>query len=191
MRLPQIQIDSTMAKLAVQIRDMKIEMERINPEVQIRQPQADIKIEKIDGQLQIDQSEAFADANLKHVTRMTEEYAAKGKNHVLKSIATAVQQGDQLMKIESSGKTAIPQLAKTNSESSHVDFTSGQMPKSKVKIHYSPGDVKVEIKQNTPEFKVKTHDLNFKVDPGDVNIYLKQKAEVTFSIPGLNINQLG
>lgn len=190
MQLPQIRIESVSAKLGIQQSPTRIEMKQPKGELDIRQPQADIKYEKTDALIQIDQTEAFADANLKHINRRIEEWATKGKQHVLKAIATMVRQGEQYMKIEKGGNM-IPQIARTNSETPTKEFNIGFVPTSlsKVKINYSPGDFQAIIKQNTPEISAKTHEPIIKVKPGNLNIYLKQKASMSFSVIGGNIDK--
>lgn len=192
MHLPQIQINSTSAKLGIQRNPTQIEMKQPKGDMSIRQPQADIRYENHEGTLQIDQTEAFADANLKHINRRIEEWAKRGQQHVLQTIAKIVKQGDQLMKIEKGG-SMIPQIARANSEPEHKGFNIGFMPSSvsKVRINFEHGDLEIKIKQNTPKIETKMNEPIITVKPGDLQIYLKQKASMSFSVPGLNVNQVG
>ena len=137
----------------------------------------------------IDQSEAFADAGLKPVSRMIQEYAEKGKQQVLKAMATTAKQGDQLMNIAKESGT-IQRLAKENSESPIRDFNIGFVPSStsKVKKTYIPGELHVKIEQRTPEVKIKANQPIIKVNPGDLEIYLKQKPTLSFKMVGLNVD---
>ena len=120
---------------------------------------------------------------------MIQEYAEKGRQHVLKATATIAKQGDQLMNIAKGGSDTIQRLAKENSENPIRDFNIGFVPSSasKVKKTYIPGELHMKIDQRTPEVKVKANQPIIKVNPGNLEIYLKQKPSISFTIVGLKI----
>ncbi|MEH7342625.1 DUF6470 family protein [Bacillus sp. JJ1532] len=189
MRLPSIQIHATSAKLGIQKTPTTIQMRQPMADMTMRQPHAQIDYQQRDTTIQIDQSEAFADAGLKPISRHIREWAEKGKQQALKATATIAQQGDQMMKIEQGG-LVIPQIAKTNSEDPIREFNIGFMPSSasKVRIHYSSGKFQMDVKQQKPIIKIKPNQPVINVNPGKTNIYLKQKSSISFSVPGLNVD---
>ena len=189
MKLASVQITNFDGRLAARRNPTILEMKQPMADMTIRQPQAEIEYYQKDAKLLIDQSEAFADAGLKPVSRMIQEYAEKGKQQVLKAMATTAKQGDQLMNIAKESGT-IQRLAKENSESPIRDFNIGFVPSStsKVKKTYIPGELHVKIEQRTPEVKIKANQPIIKVNPGDLEIYLKQKPTLSFKTVGLNVD---
>ncbi|UII55614.1 DUF6470 family protein [Cytobacillus spongiae] len=183
MQIPQLKVKAQPALLGVQYQPTQIEMRQPKAELFIKQPAADIRYIKNEGQLTIDQTEAFADAELKHIFRRNEEWAAKGRQQAMKAVAKAVQQGDQMMKIENKG-SVLPQIAKTNSEPPNFEFNIGFIPSSasKVKIQYRPGSLKFDIKENAPEIQINPNKVTVNVNPGHTRIYIKQKSAISFQI---------
>lgn len=189
MKLPQIQINAVTGKIGIQKTPTAIEMKQPMADMKIRQPHADVKYIQRDAEIKIDQSEAFADAGLKPISRHIQEWAAKGRQQVLKAMATAARQGDQMMKIENKG-LAIPGIAKTNSENPMREFNIGFIPSSpsRVKIHYTPGEFKVNATPKRAEIQINPNHPQIKVRTGSTKIYLQQKPSISFSVPGLNVD---
>ena len=133
MNLASVQITNIDGQLAARRTPTTLEMKQPMADMTIRQPQAEIQYSQKDAKLLIDQSEAFADAGLKPISRMIQEYAEKGRQQVLKATATMAKQGDQLMNIAKESGT-IQRLAKENSEDPIRDFNIGFIPTSASKV---------------------------------------------------------
>ncbi|GLB60191.1 DUF6470 family protein [Cytobacillus sp. NCCP-133] len=189
MKWPQIQINAVSGKIGIQKTPTAIEMKQPMADMKIRQPHADVKYIQRDAEIKIDQSEAFADAGLKPISQHIQEWAAKGRQQVLKAMATAARQGDQMMKIENKG-LVIQQIAKTNSENPMREFNIGFIPSSpsRVKIHYTPGEFKVNAAPKGAEIQINPNQPQIKVRTGSTKIYLQQKPSISFSMPGLNVD---
>lgn len=191
MQLPRLELHNTFAQLGIQQRNATIEIKQSKAELNYNQPQPDMHIDKSGGKLEIDQTEAFADANLKHPFRNIKEWAQRAKQKILQGISEEANEGDRLMKIEGLSNSAIPEIAKQESESPPKQFNIGFMPSSadKVKFHYEPS--KIDIKINTREinYDVKTHEPVIKYHAGDFNIYLRQKASLQIQAVGATLDQ--
>ncbi|MBG9544721.1 hypothetical protein ABE29_18745 [Cytobacillus firmus] len=190
MQLAKIQISTQAGFLGIQKQDAKLHIQQPPAEMKMRQPQADIQYEKTKGRLQIDQSEAFAEANLKPITQQIREWASKARQKLKQGLAEEAREGDQLMKIEGSKKSMIPQIAKQESEPSPKTVNSSFLPSTpeKVKFHYTPSNLEINIKANKAIIEAKPHMPRFQYQPGDISIYLKQKAAITFKIAGGTID---
>lgn len=192
MQLPRLELHNTFAKLGIKKRNATIQIRQPQAELTYNQPQPEVKMYKTKGKLTIDQTEAFADAGLKHPFRMTEEQFIKSKQKVLQALATKAAEGDRLMKIEYQSSSVIPQIAKNNSEPPQKEFNIGFVPSSmsKVKIHYEPSKIKMDVNLENFTLHVKPNKPIIKFNQGDLQIYLKQKANLQIQAVGAAVDQV-
>ena len=192
MQLPRLELHKTFAKLGIEKRNATLQIRQPQADLTYNQPQPEVKMHKTEGKLTIDQTEAFADAGLKHPFRMTKEQFFKSKQKVLQSLAAKAAEGDQLMKIENQSSSVIPQIAKNKSESPQKEFNIGFVPSSmsKVKIHYQPSEIKMSVNLENFKLRVKPNKPIIKFNEGDLQIYLKQKANLRIQAVGAAIDQV-
>lgn len=191
MQLPRLEIDQTFALIGMNHRQARIEMRQPMAEVEMNQPQPEVEMTIKRGKLYIDQTEAFADANLKHPFRLTREWAEQAKQKLLKGLAEEAAEGDRLMKIENQKECIIPQIAKEESEDPPKQFNIGYIPSSmdKVKFYYEKGSIDIHVKKGNFYVKIKPNYPKIKYIPGDLNIYLRQKPSIHFKAVGTTIDQ--
>lgn len=191
MQLPRLELHNTYAQLGVQKKNASIEIKQPKAELNYNQPQPSREIHKSASKLEIDQTEAFADANLKHPFRNMKEWTERAKQKILQSLAEKVNEGDRLMKIEERSESVIPEIARQESETPPKQFNIGFMPSStdKVKISYQPSKIKIKMNTEPMKFDVKTNGPLIKYHPGDFNIYLKQKASLKIQAVGATLDQ--
>lgn len=191
MQLPRLELHNTFAQLGVQKKNASIEIRQPKAELNYNQPQPSMEIHKSASKLEIDQTEAFADANLKHPFRNIKEWAERAKQKILQSLAEKANEGDRLMKIEERSESVIPEIARQESETPPKQFNIGFMPSStdKVKISYQPSEIKIKMNTEPMKFDVTTNGPVIKYHPGDFNIYLKQKASLNIQAVGATLDQ--
>ncbi len=185
MQLPRLDITNQFAKLGIQQQRPNIEVEQHLAEVEIKQKKPEMEIIKSKGKLTIDQSEAFADADLKPILTRNKEWAEQAKQAIQQDIANKTKEGQRLMGIENDNNT-IPQMAKDQTtptqKSSNIKF----IPETaeKVKFQYTPSEIDIKIKQHetTVEANIKSPTITY--HPWDLTIYLKQKPSISFKIVG-------
>ncbi|MDE5414044.1 DUF6470 family protein [Alkalihalobacterium chitinilyticum] len=190
MNLPQLHISTNRAEIG--IRSQK-------PAMRIQQPHADLKIDQnyIDilriskraSKLHIDQSQAFADANLKNSKQLLSDVVNRGEQKAMQYIAKVAQQGDQLMKIEN-GDGAIQQIAKSNSQFKTYDFNVGMIPRPfSVKINYDPGETNIQVNRQDVQISVNRNEPRIDIPKWQSQAYLKQKNSISFQAVGINVNK--
>lgn len=193
MQVPYLQMSSVHGKIGLQ---------QQRPPMQIKQPSADLtikqehvdhfKISKRPAKLTIDQTEAFADANLKGPLRSSNEFIAKTKQKVAQYISKTVQQGDQLQKIENGGGSAkLAHISKANAEIfTQRSFGYGTMPRNafQVKFHYQPSEISLNITSSMPDIQVRKNDPNISIPKWQTNAYVEQKNNLTIQAVGLQVN---
>jgi len=170
------------------------------PLMRIHQPNADLQIDQeLNGHFQIsttasklfiDQTEAFADADLKGPMRRVDEFAARSKQNVLQYVAKTIQQGEQLKKIENGGN-AIASLAQQNGERAPKQYNVAMVPEhmGKVSFDYRPSEVSVQVNWGEPNIRVQKNDPQISIPRWETNAYLQQKNQIDFSVIGGSINR--
>ncbi|MEK4146238.1 DUF6470 family protein [Robertmurraya sp. FSL W8-0741] len=191
MKLPRLEIDSQLAYLGLNKSRSTIEIRQPKADMSLNQPQPEVEYMKTDSKLEIDQTEAFADANLKNPLRVVKEWAAKAKQKALQSIAENAVEGNRLMRIEGQRKSAIPEIARENSEPDQMQFNIGYMPSSadKVKFSYQPSTIEIKVHRGNFNIDIKPNEPIIKYNPGNLQIYLKQKASMQIRAVGAALDQ--
>lgn len=188
MDLPQIQITQQNAKLQTETQQGHFQMRQRSADMRIRQTPANIGMHTEHAQIFIDQRQAFNEVNLKHIFRRIEDYAAKGRQEVLKGIARRASDGDRMRDIHIPSNPFV-EFAKRD-QSKRVDFN--------VKFAPSFGSVKFSHKPTKTTFHVRPHEVNIDVTmnlperhytPSKVNSYLAQKNQIKFDVIGGNVNK--
>ena len=77
MELPQIRMQSQMAKIEMTTNPAIQSIEQPGPDLDLQQPPAELHITRTPSMLYIDQTEARADIDLKSIRRRIEEFAKK------------------------------------------------------------------------------------------------------------------
>ena len=135
--------------------------------------------------VEIDQDACFNESGLKNNKAFMDDMVARSKQAVMEGIAHKVEDGNQLMAIET-GQDAIAEQASYNAwERFYHEFGLVTMPTSRptitvvdgdVEYNFKPGDVKIlngplEIDQGTYE-------------AGKIDFYLKQKNSIEINAVG-------
>lgn len=190
MQLPSIQIQQTHAKINLQSNRQPMQINQHHADMQISQKHTGLmQMNTTVAKLTIDQTEAFADANLKTPLRLSKEFLNDSKNAVYQYIAKTAQQTNQLMRIENGGE-AIPSLAKQNSEKPEKQLTLEYMPKnmSRVKFNYQPSEVNINVQRSEPNIKFTPRSPDIQIPKWQTDVYVAQKNQISFEAVGVNVN---
>ncbi|MFC0559286.1 DUF6470 family protein [Halalkalibacter alkalisediminis] len=190
MQLTSLHIQQNDAKIGIRSSRPGPQIRQQGPDMQIRQNHHNlIEISTTASKMHIDQTEAFADANLKSPIRVASETAAKAMQQVSKFFAKTAQQGDQLMKIEN-GPGAIARMAKINSEPARVQVNIGYMPKSpdRVKFHFEPAQVNIRARVKDTEITVNRRAPQIEMPKWQSDVYIRQKNQISFQPVGDHVN---
>ncbi len=180
-----------LAHIHIQSQNAEVGLSQTRPNMNIRQHPAVMQIDqelagtlsisKTASKLYIDQTEAFADANLKSPLRMSSEWSGKGEQAVMNYITKTARDGEQLKKIETGAKV-LPQLAKQNGERQPKEVNVGFVPENafKVTFDFEPLQITVESEWPDPniEFHVKPPDIQ--IPKWETDVYLQQKEAISF-----------
>ncbi|MGN1399869.1 MAG: DUF6470 family protein [Bacillus sp. (in: firmicutes)] len=175
MRLPQIRMETTPAKIAIETRDAGLQIEQPSAELAIEQPKPELFIETTPGKLTIDQTEAWESMNLKTVARRIEEAADEGRQALLEGMARRTEEGIRLMEIHKGGNP-IADIAGRNSKRPEKYFNIGFIPPPfSVKLNYQPAHVQIDWQVYKSIIKTQTNKPVFRYEPGGVEVSLSQR----------------
>jgi hypothetical protein len=185
MNLPQIRLESTIAKIDIETTPPVQEIEQPPAELDLQQPPAEIKIETTPAKLTIDQTKAWEDMDLKHIFRRIEEFAQQGYEDWLEGMARVSRQGDELMRNEDGGNP-IAEQAKENSEDPMYEFNIGWVPSHfSVKTNFEPAKVHIDVKVNKPINNTKINKPIINYTPGKVTTELAQRNSLKIDFVNL------
>ncbi|RLQ96790.1 DUF6470 family protein [Falsibacillus albus] len=178
MSVPQIRMQSQSAKISIQSTPSAQTIEQPKADMEIHQENAKLTMRTTPSQLTIDQSQAWADMNLKSVLRYISDEAQNGSQACLENIAQTSQEGDELMRIEN-GRGALIAQAERNSEPPQYDYNIGFIPSNfSVKVHFQPGQVNIDAQSQNVDINTQIHKPFINYRPGNVEIGLRQKANL-------------
>ena len=182
MRLPQIRIQSTFIQTSLQIEDPVQRMEQPKAIQTIEQPQAIVNMKSAPGQLTIDQSEAWAQMDIKPIFQRTAENAQSGKQKALEGLARRAIEGDDLMHIERGGNP-IAVHAKENGRFIQKQTGLGWIPSPfSVKMHYEQSKVQLDVQTQKPIIDVQVSKPIHDYTPGNVSVSVSQQNSLQIDV---------
>lgn len=185
MKLPQVKLESQMARIQIQSTSASQTIQQPNAIQTIRQPGAEIRIENTPSKLTIDQTQAWNDMDLKSVKKRIEDAAQLGKQKVMGGVARRVRQGEELMKIENGGNV-LQRQASENGHRPEKQFNIGWVPSHfSVKIDYQPSELNIDVKPQQPIIENKASKPIINYQPGSIETSLKQQANLQIDFVNL------
>ncbi|GAU75667.1 DUF6470 family protein [Fusibacter sp. 3D3] len=145
-------------------------------------PVVNLKTEK--PQIQIDQSQCFAEAGLMSIPDLIADNAAYAQEKVSEGIARIVDQGNELAAIET-GYDPIPDQAYSNAYDLFVhEFVYTTIPKSRPQIDFTRGTVDVQFQEGKVNNETQLKKLEVSYTPGKVERFMKQYQSISISFTG-------
>ncbi len=178
MRLPQIRIESQMAKIGMTQSLGKQYLQQPKADLSIEQPKAELSIETKPAKLTIDQIQAWEEMNLMSTPRLIAKHALEGQAAALEGTERRASQGTELMRIEDGGNPLISQ-AVTNAfpEMKRIGLKYIPSPFS-VKIDVEPAELHIHATANKPIIEAKANKPIHQYERGNLHIYMEQYAEL-------------
>jgi len=182
MNFPHITMQATFPQLAISIERAQMEMRQPPADVSIAQPPAQLDMKTTPPRLTIDQSEAWADMDLKHIFRRIEEAAQEGYENWLSYLETTSAQGDELMRIEHGGDVLAEQ-AKANSEPPPLEVNVGLVPRPfSVKIGFEPGRIEMNWQTYGARIHIEPRPPQIDYKPGAVHFDLARHNSLRIDV---------
>lgn len=185
MKLPQIRIESTFARIGMQTEKPVQTIQQRKAVQRIEQPSAIVEIHTVPSELIIDQTEARAQEGFKSTPRLVQEYAETSQQIALEGVSRRVREGDELMEIEKGGNP-IREHAINNAYLPQKQLSIGWIPShGSVKIQYKPAEVQINVTPQKPKIETDIQKPIHEYTPGKVKIYLEQKNSLKIDFVNL------
>ena len=187
MRLPQIQIHTTDAKLDLQITKPQQHIKQPQATLHIEQPAAILEIHTTRGVLKIDSSQARRDLGLIGPIEATKNAAMEGEQAALSGTARRAREGRRMMVSagKGQGRATIQNIAKQNHGPHRTPFNIKFVPSvGSVKINYTPGTTDVNIQSREPKIDAKVNKPIHEYTPGKVTATMVQRPRVDIDVIG-------
>ena len=182
MRVPQIQITQTHAKIGLEISEPKVEINQENAQMEIKQTPAILNIEKSESQLYIDPTRAWEALAKWSSLKLGEVITQRRQQMALEAIAEIVSKGDRLAAIHQSGNP-IAQMAEESVYKMEEMYITGQPSYDNVDIFFEPGKLQIDWMRGGVDINVTPIAPQLQFTRGQVEVYLRQKNSIQFSFP--------
>ncbi|PIC62955.1 hypothetical protein CSV79_14450 [Sporosarcina sp. P13] len=177
MNIPQLQIQTTPAKIGLQVTRPIQEIEQPRATLSLEQPAAILEMSTTRPQLSLDTTENRADVDLKSASRRTAEIAQYSKQKVQEGTVRRAQEGQQLLKIENGSTIAdiIKQSTDRPMAELQVKFVGDP---TKVKIDITAGSLDINVTPQKPIVESKINKPIHHYTPGKVNVVMEQYGSI-------------
>ncbi len=188
MNMPRLEINQTFAKIDWDVQSPRYSFEPGQAKVLIEQTPAEMNVQYVPPRLTIDQSECWADMDIKHIFRRNEEAAVDAKRQVLNYIEKTVLEGAQLGAIENGGNV-IRNLAMGHHLLPQHSFQYGNVPRNfSLRIECIPGEMRMDWKIGGTTINVQDRPFQHNYERGRISYTLQKKNELHFESIGGNLN---
>ncbi|OOE03589.1 hypothetical protein BO219_07155 [Anoxybacillus kestanbolensis] len=182
MKIPQLTMQATFPQLSITVERGYMHMRQQQAEMSIEQPKPQLEMKTTPPRLTIDQTEAWADMDLKHIFRRIEEAAQDGYASWLSYLETTAIQGDELMRIEQGGDVLAMQ-AQANSERPPFDYNVGLIPRPfSVKVSFEPGHINMNWQTSNARIHIEPRLVQIDYKPNVVHIDLARHNNLRIDV---------
>lgn len=178
MNLARLDMRQTYAAIQMTSNRPVLEMRQGRADLSITQGKAEMAQQTTAGTLEIDSSVARSESNLKGAFELGHYLAQKGEQGAREAAMNIARDGDRLMRIENGNP--IPSIAAEKVNDPYPIVEMGYMPKSldRVKLTYTPADVKIEWNVTPPQIDVSLTPTDISFTPWTTEISLRQEASL-------------
>lgn len=184
MNIPQLQIQTTPAKLVVHTEKAIQEIEQPRAVMEQSQPAAILEISTTRPRLSIDTTAVREDIDMKSVFKRTQEHAHLGRQAALEGIGRRASEGQQLLRIENGGNV-IADLAKQNGTpppaSLGIRFVANR---TKIQMSIAPGTTNINVTPQQPTLDVQVNKPIHTYIPGKVSGTMEQYSSIQIDWKG-------
>ncbi|MGG3887086.1 DUF6470 family protein [Brevibacillus panacihumi] len=185
MAIAQIRMESTFARLGLNINKPIQEIRQPTAKMNLSQVPAKLEIEQARIELSIDSSQARANIGIMTSMQFSDSNAAHGKQKAMQAIAEKAQEGDRLMRIY----TKENAIANISREKGMRALEGGYTPPAAsadegVDIQFQLKPVVIQVQRNGMTMKPVTKPPELSYTPGKVEPYMIQYNSLKIDVVG-------
>lgn len=182
-----IRIDKINALIGIDTTSSKLILSQPPADFEIEKKEARVRIHAEQVRVVIDQRQCFNESGLMDFLTLTEDAKQRGKQAVLEGIGRLVAEGNQMAAIENK-QDAIVLISESNSVQMQ-EYNIEAMPKSRPKVDFVGGTVDIKVEEGYVSVNVKPNKPQIDVEPGRVEVFLRQKPHISFEYVGENLDK--
>lgn len=186
MRIPQIQIQQTYAKIGIESSPAKQEIEQPKAEINIHQEPIKVEIQHKDAKVLIDQTKAWSALGKRPSLELMKVIYGKTHQVVMDTIAKIAQKGDRMAAIHIKADP-IPNMAAENAIHFTELYFEEEPSVMNISFQFVPGELNIQWSGGRTDIDVKPNKPIIRYFPGDVNIYIRQKENISITPPEIEI----
>ncbi|TCI30202.1 hypothetical protein EVJ33_05940 [Exiguobacterium sp. SL-10] len=178
MNIARLEMRQTQAAIQISSNRPHLEMRQGRVDVSMTQGKVEMIQQTTGGTLEVDSSVARSESNLKAALELGRHFGQLGEQAAREATSGTARDGDRLMRIENGNPIAAMAAEKTSSPYPVVDMDF--MPKSldRVKLTYTPADVKIEWNLTPAQIDVSLTPTDISFTPWTTDISLRQQASL-------------
>ncbi|MBK3494827.1 hypothetical protein JFL43_08130 [Viridibacillus sp. YIM B01967] len=183
MKLDQIQIHTTDAKMRLNIIDPVQVIKQPRAQQHIEQPAAILQMNSESAKLLVDSSQAYRDLGLYTNRESIQKFASDGRQKGLEGIGRRASEGRQMMNIGKGKGSVIPSIAQNNANPAPKNIGIAWKPSvGSVKIKYVPEQLDINITPQDPKINVQIGKVVHDYTQGDVNGTMLQYPSIETTV---------
>ncbi len=174
--------------IGANIRAPLLKLHNEKPDLEISTNSSKLEIESTPPDLYIDQSVCYTSGLHMNIDEFARYFAGKGRQACLEGTARRAREGERMVHIENPGafKEIIASRQKAWSDYPYLEMNPAPGPEIEFTVHplqinYIPTELSIDVAPGYVE-------NNFQ--PGDVEIYLRQKNKIEIEYTGSNVDQM-
>lgn len=185
MPIAQLRMESTFARLGLNINKPVQEIRQPAAEMNLSQVPAKLEIEQARLELSIDSSQARANIGIMTSTQFSDSNAAYGKQKAMLAIAEKSQEGDRMMRIYTK-ENAIAAIGRERGlrvlEGGYIPPAASEDEGVDIQIQLKP--VVIQVQRNGMTIKPETKPPELSYKPGKVEPYMIQYNSLKIDVVG-------
>lgn len=183
MKIPQIQIQTTKAKLGLKITDAVAELRQPKADLTIRQPRPEVSVQQTDAKLLLDTTQGRRDLGLYNPLEFSQKQTSRAKGILKQGISRRAQEGEQLMRIENGGRSPIPAIAKSNANPPPKAIGIKFVPSTQaLNITYQEGSLDINVTPQKAQINAQVNKPQVNYNPWDVSGYMIQYPSISIDV---------
>ncbi|WP_147535360.1 DUF6470 family protein [Bacillus marasmi] len=184
MKIPQIQLQQTYAKIGIRITKPVQDIEQPPAQMSIKQEHTKMVIDRKPGTLEIDQEQARNEVNLKSPSVLSDDFAQFGRQQLLEAIDAIVQRGNRMAAIKNKAD-AIVAMATEQTQKPPPDFNIGFIPSyGSVKFDYTPTELQIDWQIGGTQIEILPQKPIHHYKPGKAEVFMSEWPELKIDVLG-------
>lgn len=181
-------VDAQPALIGIRTTSAQLNMRSEQPLVEIHTEPSNLNAHNTLPKIEIDQSQCFSESGLKGILELTADNAAYSVQAMQESVGRIAEQGDELTNFAGGGNVIAEQAGYNAFDQFARDWNMVTMPQSRPKITLIEGGVKFDPVSAKVTFNAKLTKPEIDYQPGNVEVYLRQKDQINIHFEGLNLD---